>query len=71
MTVPAEAKREMKVLPELIVAVLWGIATVATAAVTADTGDFTYLAPVFAICAIGSVMTVRWSKAGRSKVAQE
>lgn len=52
----------MKLVPELIVAVLWGIAGVATAMVTADSGDFTYLGPVFAICAIGCIMTVRWSK---------
>lgn len=49
--------------PELVTAVLWGIAAVATALVTGETGEFTYLGPVFAICAIGSVLTVRWSKA--------
>ena len=53
----------MKMMPELIVAVLWGIAAVVTAVVTSGNGEFTYLGPVFAICAIGSVMTVRWSKA--------
>ena len=53
-----------KLIPELVVAVLWGIAAVATAVVTSGSGEFTYLGPVFAVCAIGSVMTVRWSRVG-------
>jgi hypothetical protein len=52
----------MRLIPELVVAVLWGIAAVTTAIVTSDTGNFGYLGPVFAICAIGSVLTVRWSR---------
>lgn len=51
-----------KLIPELVTVVLWGIAAVATATVTSDTGQFTYLAPLFAVCAIGSVLTVRWAK---------
>lgn len=51
----------MNFAPKLTVVLLWGIAAVATALVTDGTGAFSYLAPVFAICAIGSVMTVEWS----------
>lgn len=52
----------MKLIAELVTVVLWGIAALATATVTSDTGQFTYLAPLFAVCAIGSVLTVRWSR---------
>lgn len=52
----------MKLLPELVTAVLWGLAAGVTAMLTAESGQFTYLGPLFAICAIGAVMTVRWSK---------
>jgi len=52
----------MKLLPELVTAVLWGLAAGVTAMLTAESGQFTYLGPLFAICAIGGVMTVRWSK---------
>jgi hypothetical protein len=52
----------MKLVPEFIVALLWGIAAAATAILTSAGGEFTYLGPLFAVCAIGSVLTVRWSR---------
>jgi len=48
-----------KVVPEMIVAMLWLIAIVTTVAFTSGTGVFTFLGPVFAICMIGSIVTVR------------
>ncbi|MDH3216608.1 MAG: hypothetical protein OEN01_09985 [Candidatus Krumholzibacteria bacterium] len=42
---------------------LWLIAILTTAILTEGNGKFTYLGPVFAICAIGSVITVRRAKA--------
>jgi len=44
---------------ELTVLGLWAIAIAATVLLVGDTGKFTYLGPVYAICAIGSVFTVR------------
>jgi len=44
---------------EFVVLALWTIAIAATVILVGDTGKFTYLAPVYAICAIGSVFTVR------------
>lgn len=38
---------------------LWLIAVVGTVLVVNDAGVFTYLAPLYAICAIGSVFIVR------------
>jgi hypothetical protein len=48
----------MKRKPEFVVLALWTIAIVATLLVARD-GAFTYLAPLFAVCAVGSVFTVR------------
>jgi hypothetical protein len=43
---------------------LWLIAVAATAWVVRESGLFTYLAPVFAVCAIGSVLVVQRARAG-------
>ena len=43
----------------IIIVLLWLIAIIATMLLVADTGAFTFLAPVYAICMIGSVVTVR------------
>jgi hypothetical protein len=43
---------------------LWLIAIAATAWVVRETGSFTYLAPVFAVCAIGSVLVVQRARTG-------
>ncbi len=44
---------------EFVIIVLWLIAIVATFLVVDETGIFTSLGPVFAICMIGSVITVQ------------
>lgn len=54
--------REETMRPEWTVAVLWLIALVTTMLLTRDTGSFTFLGPVFAICMIGSVVTVKRSR---------
>lgn len=38
---------------------LWLTAIAGTLAVVKDTGTFTYLGPLYALCMIGSVLTVR------------
>lgn len=38
---------------------LWAIAIITTFLVIKDTGSFTVLGPVYAICMIGSTVTVR------------
>jgi hypothetical protein len=43
----------------LIVAALWLIAIVTTVIFIRETGWFTYLGPVYLICMIGSIITVR------------
>lgn len=50
---------------EVIVLLLWFIAIVATLVITRDSGLFTYLGPVYAICMIGSVVTVRRARGAR------
>jgi hypothetical protein len=50
---------------EFVVLVLWLIAIIATMILTGGDGKFTYLGPVFAICAIGSIITVRLAKTSR------
>ena len=49
----------MKKRPELVILALWCIAIVATLLVVKEKREFTILAPVYAICMIGSVLTVR------------
>jgi len=44
---------------EITILALWLIAIVATLIIVKDASRFTYLAPVYAICMIGSVVTVR------------
>lgn len=44
---------------ELAILGLWGISIVATLLLVEGTAIFTYLAPLYAICTIGSVLTVR------------
>jgi len=56
-TTGVEMKHEFAILG------LWLIAILTTAILTEGNGKFTYLGPVFAICAIGSVITVRRAKA--------
>lgn len=48
---------------ELAILGLWAIALVATLALVKETGVFTDLAPLYAICAIGSVLIVRSARA--------
>ena len=43
----------------LTIIVLWFIAVVATAVLLRGSGLFTYLAPLYAICMIGSIWTVQ------------
>ena len=38
---------------------LWLVAMLATLFVVKDSGKFTYLAPVFFVCLLGSIMVVR------------
>jgi hypothetical protein len=44
---------------EFVILGLWCIAIVATLLIVDGTEAFTYLGPLYAICAIGSVWTVR------------
>ena len=44
---------------------LWLIAMMATLFVVRDSGKFTYLAPVFFVCLMGSIMVVRSLGAGK------
>lgn len=50
---------------ELAVLALWLIAIVTTMLLVHDPSTFSRLAPVFAVCTIGSVVTVRRAKARR------
>lgn len=43
------------------IAALWLIAIVATFLITRNTGLFTYLGPLYLICMIGSIVTIRKS----------
>jgi len=45
--------------PEFAILSLWLIAVVATILIVDQSGVFTFLGPLFAICTIGSVVTVR------------
>ncbi len=45
----------------------WVLAIIATAAIVNDRAVFTYLAPLYAICMIGSVVVVRKAHAGSNK----
>ena len=45
--------------PVLAVVALWAIAIATTVVLVPDRGVFTTLGPVYAICMIGSVVTVR------------
>jgi hypothetical protein len=49
----------MKNLPIVVIVALWAIAIVSTLAVVKDTGAFTFLGPVYFVCMLGSVVTVR------------
>jgi predicted enzyme related to lactoylglutathione lyase len=51
---------------ELAVLALWAIALAATIVIVGDSARLTYLGPLFAICMIGSVMTVRSARRSRS-----
>lgn len=55
----------MRQKPEIVVLLLWLIATATTFLFVKDTGVFTYLGPVYAICTIGSVVTVKKSRAAK------
>lgn len=50
---------------EVVVLVLWLIAIVATMLLVDDPTTFTRLAPIHAICMIGSVVNVRWARGAR------
>lgn len=52
----------MKGIHELVILVLWMVAILATFFIIKDTGKFTYLAPVYTICMIGSLITIRAMK---------
>ncbi|HEX9129227.1 MAG TPA: hypothetical protein VF850_08705 [Gemmatimonadaceae bacterium] len=45
--------------PEIAVVLLWAIALAATFLVVGHTSVVTILAPLYAVCMIGSVITVR------------
>ncbi len=47
---------------ELAILLLWAISIFATAWWVSETGVFSRLAPVYAVCLIGSVLTVRNAK---------
>jgi len=49
----------MKTQHELATLLLWVIAVIATALVVSPSGLFTYLAPLYAVCMIGSLVVVR------------
>jgi uncharacterized membrane protein len=49
----------------LAVLALWLVAIVATIVIVRDAGTLTTLGPVYAVCAIGSVVTVRHAVARR------
>lgn len=48
---------------ELAILGLWAISIVATLLLVEGTAIFTYLAPLYTICTIGSVLTVRSARA--------
>lgn len=50
---------------ELVTAALWAIAILVTFLMVEDKDIITKLGPVFAICAIGSVVNVRAARGGR------
>jgi hypothetical protein len=43
----------------ITIAALWFIAIVTTLVLVGKTGVFTYLGPVYLICMIGSIVTIR------------
>ncbi|MBD3288310.1 hypothetical protein GF337_05860 [candidate division KSB1 bacterium] len=49
----------MKGIHEFVILVLWMIAILATFFIIRDSGKFTYLAPIYTICMIGSLITMR------------
>jgi hypothetical protein len=49
----------MNSLPVVIVAMLWVIAIGATVAIVKESGAFTFLGPVYFICMMGCIVTVR------------
>lgn len=53
----------MKQKPEIAVLLLWLIAIATTFLFVKETGTFTYLGPVYALCMIGSVLAVKRSRA--------
>jgi len=50
---------------EFITLALWLISILATLFLLRDTGLFTYLAPVYLICMVGSIITVRNARRGK------
>lgn len=48
---------------ELAILALWAISIVATLILLEGTAIFTYLGPVYGMCMIGSVLTVRSARA--------
>ena len=52
---------------EIAVLVLWLIAIVVTMLLVKEPGTFSRLAPVYAICTIGSVMNVRQARGAARK----
>ena len=60
----------MKGIHELVILVLWMIAIMATFFIIKDTGKFTYLAPVYSICMIGSLITVRAMRSNDSSTEE-
>ena len=49
----------MRTLPVVVVLVLWMIAILATLLIVKDSGVFTFLGPIYFICMLGCVITVR------------
>lgn len=52
---------------ELVTAALWAIAIAVTFLMVEDRGVVTRLGPVFAVCAIGSVVNVRAARGARGR----
>ncbi len=48
---------------------LWVLAIIATAAIVNDRAVFTYLAPLYVVCMIGSLVVVRKAHTGSNKPA--
>ena len=49
----------MKHLPVFVIVALWAIAIAATMVIVKDSKVFTFLGPIYFVCMLGSVVTVR------------